>query len=67
MKLVLTDYEKEKEALYQQVCADYSACRAEYPTATDSRIIRTIAVKHNMTEMGIRRILTIKGVYKRKR
>lgn len=67
MKLILTDYEKQKEALYKEVCADFTACKAEHPTATDSRIIRTIAAKHDMTEMGIRRILTAKGIYQRKR
>ena len=64
MKLVLTAKEKEKEQKHQQICADFAQCSAEYPGIKVTKIIRTVASKHDMTIPGVRRILIAKGAYK---
>lgn len=46
------------------ICSDFLAAYKAHPEATPHSIIRAIAEKYALTEVGIKAILTKKGIYK---
>ena len=66
LELIKTQAEIEREAKNEAICAEYSAMRKANPRAKSWRIFATLAQRHDMTSMGVMRVLQRKKIYQTK-
>ena len=66
LTLIKTQAEIEREAKNEAIVAEYSAMRKANPRAKSWRIFATLAERHEMTSMGVMRVLQRKKIYQTK-
>lgn len=61
-----TPTEIARDEKYQRICNAYLALSAKMPEASANRIFNHIAQNEGMTAVGVKNIITAKGLYHKK-
>ncbi|MBR5043042.1 MAG: hypothetical protein IKX67_07355 [Bacteroidales bacterium] len=59
-----TPAQRAKEERSDAICSDFLTAYKAHPEATPHRIICGIADKYGLTDVGVKAILTKRGIYK---